>query len=129
MAAAPRIVDSGLLRKRADLYAPKPGLDEMGQAIERPEIVMHALPCSVNAIGGDEENRGNQLVAGATHLLETRFLVEIETTPDMFFVVQHWPPILTGVERRLNILRTVDPDGLRRRLFHYCKEQPLTNAR
>jgi head-tail adaptor len=122
-----KALESGALRHRVQFWSVNTSQNEGGQMIESPELIFDEVPAAVRNIGGDEEQRGVQMVAGATHLITTRFFNELETRPDMFILMPRYPPS-AGATRRLNILRTVDPDFTRRQLLHYCKEEIAANG-
>lgn len=120
-------LESGSLRHRVSFWAVNRSLNEGNQPIEDPKVILEDVPAAVENIHGNEEERGLQMVATATHLVTTRFFNELETTPDMFLLMPRYPPG-SGATRRLNIQRTVDPDFTRRQLWHYCKEEIAANG-
>lgn len=119
--------ESGKLRHRVEFWSQNATQVEGGQKIETPAVVMSDVPARVENYAGDESRRGEQVVADATHLVTTRFFNELETRPDMYILQPKYPPGL-GAAKRLNILRTVDEDGERRWLKHYCKEEVLASG-
>lgn len=122
------MVNSGTLRHRASFFSVSRDTNETGQQKKVPATsVVQGIPVSIQSVGGDERRRGQQMVAGATHVVRLRFLTKIELLPDMYLEVPRDPPG-NGAIRRFQILRVVDPTGMRRELLIHCVEQPLANT-
>lgn len=67
----------------------------------------------VLAVGGGERVRGTQIEAGVNTLVTIRFRDDV--TSRMRFAI-------VGTERKLNIVRAVDPDMSREKLVCQCSE-------